>query len=132
MEIVTKNISNKLKMFYKNLNDVASVGPDTNPLMLKKINRIERIRKEKARHSGGVSPEDKKLINLGVYHSMKKFDDIETWLINSSIDTYIKILQEETRKHYMEEKPVGDKVEDEVIAFINATVVQIVNRFLTH
>ena len=132
VEIVTKNISNKLKMFYKNLNDVASVGPDTNPLMLKKINRVERIRKVKARHSGGVSPEDKKLINLGVYHSMKKFDDIETWLINSSIDTYIKILQEETRKHYMEEKPVGDKVEDEVIAFINATVVQIVNRFLTH
>ena len=92
----------------------------------------DQDRKEKTRHSGGVSPEDKKLINLGVYHSMKKFDDIETWLINSSIDTYIKILQEETRKHYMEEKPVGDKVEDEVIAFINATVVQIVNRFLTH
>ena len=132
LDIVSKNISNKLKMFYKNLADVASVGPDTNPLVLKKINRVEGIKKGKARHSGGVSPEDKKLINLGVYHSMKKFDDIETWLINGSIDTYIKILQEETRKHYVEEKPVGDKVEDEVITFINATVTQIVNRFLTH
>mgnify|MGYP007045147917 CR=1 FL=1 len=131
VDIVTKNISNKLKMFYKNLIDVASVGPDTNPLVLKKIHRLEGIKKGKARHGGVVSPEDKKMINLGVYHSMKKFDDIETWLINGSIEAYIMILQDETRKHYVEEKPVvGDKVEDEVVTFINATVAQIVHRFL--
>ena len=135
-DIETKNISDELKMFYKNLADVASVGPNTNPLVLNKIRRLETIKKGKAKNKkndvGGVSPDDKKMINLGIYHSMKKFDDIATYSAKGTIgiETYIKILQDEARKHYVEEKPVGDNslVEDKVVTFINASVVQIVRK----
>ena len=135
-DIETRNISDELKLFYKNLADVASVGPNTNPLVWNKIRRLEGIKKGKAKNkkndAGGVSPDDKKMINLGIYHSMKKFDDITTYSTKGTIgiETYIKILQDEARKHYVEEKPVRDNsvVEDKVVTFINASVVQIVRK----
>ena len=127
---VTKQISDPLKMFYKNLADVALAGPEKNPLVLKKSRRLEANKKDKTdRHGDGLRLEDKKFIDLGIYHSMKKFDDVNTWLKNgSTIEAYIKILQDETKKHYAEEKS-SNKIEDNVTAFINARVAQIVYRF---
>ena len=127
---VTKQISDPLKMFYKNLADVALAGPEKNPLVLKKSRKLEANKKDKTdRHGDGLRLEDKKFIDLGIYHSMKKFDDVNTWLKNgSTIEAYIKILQDETKKHYAEEKS-SNKIEDNVTAFINARVAQIVYRF---
>ena len=127
---VTKQISDPLKMFYKNLADVALAGPEKNPLVLKKSRRLEANKKDKTdRHGDGLRLEDKKFIDLGIYHSMKKFDDVNTWLKNgSTIEAYIKILQDETKKHYAEEKS-SNKIEDNVTAFINARVAKIVYRF---
>ena len=126
---VTKQISDPLKMFYKNLADVALAGPEKNPLVLKKSRRLEANKKDKTdRHGDGLRLEDKKFIDLGIYHSMKKFDDVNTWLKNgSTIEAYIKILQDETKKHYAEEKS-SNKIEDNVTAFINARVAKIVYR----
>ena len=130
-DIKTKNISHNLKMFYKNLADVASVGPNTNPLVINKIHRNEGIKKDKIKNKK-VSPDDEKMINLGIYHSMKKFDDITTYFTKGSIgiEEYIKILQDETRKHYVDEKVDGDNsvIEDNVMIFINKSVVQIVRK----
>ena len=136
----TKNISDALKMFYKNLADVASVGPDTNPLVLNK-DRQQRIKKDKAKQENerwrkrkdedGVSPDDKKMINHGIYHSMNKFDDIAAYSAKGTfgIETYIKLLQDEAKKHYVEEKPIVDNVVDEkVVTFINTSVVKIVRK----
>ena len=126
---VTKQISDPLKMFYKNLADVALAGPEKNPLVLKKSRRLEANKKDKTdRHGDGLRLEDKKFIDLGIYHSMKKFDDVNTWLKSgSTIEAYIKILQDETKKHYAEEKS-SNKIEDNVTAFINARVAKIVYR----
>ena len=126
---VTKQISDPLKMFYKNLADVALAGPEKNPLVLKKSRKLEANKKDKTdRHGDGLRLEDKKFIDLGIYHSMKKFDDVNTWLKNgSTIEAYIKILQDETKKHYAEEKS-SNKIEDNVTAFINARVAKIVYR----
>jgi len=139
-DIKTKHISDALKMFYKNLADVASVGPETNPLILNK-DRQQRIKKDKAKQEkerwrkkkdeGGVSPDDKKMINHGIYHSMNKFDDIATYSAEGSvgIEIYIKLLQDEAKKHYVEEKPIVDNVVDEkVVTFINTSVVKIVRK----
>ena len=126
---VTKQISDPLKMFYKNLADVALAGPEKNPLVLKKSRKLEANKKDKTdRHGDGLRLEDKKFIDLGIYHSMKKFDDVNTWLKSgSTIEAYIKILQDETKKHYAEEKS-SNKIEDNVTAFINARVAKIVYR----
>ena len=140
-----KQISNPLKMFYKNLADVALAGPEKNPLVLKKsrygITTLEGSKKKAKTDRQGdglLRLEDKKFhivgnnsIDLGIYHSMEKFDDIDTWLKNgSTIEAYIRILQDETKKHYAEEKS-SNKIEDNVAAFIDARVAQIVYRFVT-
>ena len=136
-DIETKNIFDELKMFYRNLADVASVGPDTNPLLLKHnefdttISEKNYMKRKKS-FGDGVSSDDKKMIIHGIYHSMNKFDDIAIYSANGTfgIETYVKILQDESRKHYVEEKLIVDDFEgeDNVLKFINSSVVKIVDK----
>ena len=85
-DIETKDFSAELKMFYRNLADVASVCPVTNPLLLERMNNQEKTKKVKHKnklvdtakskkdYGDGVSAADKKMIIHGIYHSMNKFD----------------------------------------------------------
>ena len=140
-DIKSQDISSDLKTFYRNLGDVAFVGPDINPLVTNKMNRQEGISKPKPQKGNQspkgkknfydqVSNDDKKLIVTGIYHSMNKFDDIETYIAkdDEGIDTYVKILQEESRKHYVEEKRIIDDLKDSdpVVQFIDSSVQKIV------
>ena len=63
---------------------------------------------------------------------MNKFDDIAIYSAKGSIgiETYIKILQDESWKHYVEEKLITDhfESENEVVKFINSSVVKIVSK----
>ena len=131
-DIETKDIFDELKMFYRNLADVASVGPDTNPLLLKQKNEFNLAISKKSYGDDGVSSDDKKMIIHGIYHSMNKFDDIAIYSAKGTIgiETYVKILQDESRKHYVEEKLIVDDFEgkENVLKFINSSVVKIVDK----
>ena len=63
---------------------------------------------------------------------MDKFDDIAHYSAKGSneIEKYIKLLQDESMKHYIEEKLIGEDFEDKenVTNFINSSVVSIVNK----
>ena len=67
-----------------------------------------------------LSPEDRKIIVDGSYHSIKKFDSAE----NYERESYVALLTAEVRRHFIEEKNIKDEFteSDNVIKFINATV----------
>jgi hypothetical protein len=136
--IETKDFPVELKMFYRNLAAVLfSDFPVTNLFSKRRVKqetpkRLENVAKPKKDFGDGFSPDDKKMIIHGIYHSMNKFDDIAIYSAKGSIDieTYIKILQDESWKHYVEEKMITDPFESEkeVVKFINSSVVKIVNK----
>ena len=85
--------------------------------------------KERKNLERQVLNSDKKLIVDGIYHSMRKFDDIESFKVSEDgLENYIKILRDEVRKHYVEEKKIEDNLEDDnpILKFINDTVKKIV------
>ena len=137
--IKNKNIIvvDEVKMFYNNLVDVAFVGSDTNPLVKnsknkKHINNNNNNNNNNNINKKTASSNDKKMIIAGIYHSMDKFDDIAHYSAKGSneIEKYIKLLQDESMKHYIEEKLIGEDFEDKenVTNFINSSVVSIVNK----
>ena len=136
--IETKDFPVELKMFYRNLAAVLfSDFPVTNLFSKRRVKqetpkRLENVAKPKKDFGDGFSPDDKKMIIHGIYHSMNKFDDIAIYSAKGSIgiETYIKILQDESWKHYVEEKMITDPFESEkeVVKFINSSVVKIVNK----
>ena len=85
----------------------------------------ETIMKKVKNHSVKyLSPEDRKIIVDGSYHSMKKFDSAE----NYERESYISLLTAEVRRHFMEEKNIPDEFtdSDNVIKFIKATVGRVI------
>jgi len=136
--IETKDFPVELKMFYRNLAAVLfSDFPVTNLFSKRRVKqetpkRLENVAKPKKDFGDGFSPDDKKMIIHGIYHSMNKFDDIAIYSAKGSIgiETYIKILQDESWKHFVEEKMITDpfESENEVVKFINLSVVKIVNK----
>ena len=137
-DIETKDFPAELKMFYRNLAAIFSVFPVTNLLLKRRNkqkdnkNKLVDVAKSKKDFGDGFSSDDKKMIIHGIYHSMNKFDDITIYSAKGSIgiETYIKILQDESWKHYVEEKMITDpfESENEVVKFINSSVVKIVNK----
>ena len=78
------------------------------------------IKKVKSPSVKYLSPEDRKIIVDGSYHSIKKFDSAE----NYEPESYKALLTAEVRRHFIEEKNIKDEFtdSDNVIKFINATV----------
>ena len=136
-------VGEEVSTFYRNLHEVAQADSCVNEKVkeneLNKSNK--KAKNQTKKQSNGeqknkterhVGKNDMKLIVDGVYHSMKKFDDLEVYKENGDegIQNYITILQEESRRHFIEEKHIMDNFteDDEVIKFINATVTKIVLR----
>lgn len=137
--IETKDFPAELKMFYRNLAAALfSAYPAINIRFKRRVKQetpksLENVPKPKKDFGDGFSPDDKKMIIHGIYHSMNKFDDIAAIYSakgSIGIETYIKILQDESWKHYVEEKMITDPYESEkeVVDFINSSVVKIVNK----
>ena len=99
---------------------------------LKQKNEFNLAISKKSYGDDGVSSDDKKMIIHGIYHSMNKFDDIAIYSAKGTIgiETYVKILQDESRKHYVEEKLIVDDFDgkENVLKFINSSVVKIVDK----
>ena len=71
---------------------------------------------------------DKRLVVDGIHHSMRKFDDIETYKkTEDDLEKYITMLRNEVRRHYVEEKQIEDNLEDDnpILEFINDVVKKI-------
>ena len=136
-------VGEEVSTFYRNLHEVAQADSCVNEKVkeneLNKSNK--KAKNQTKKQSNGeqknkterhVGKNDMKLIVDGVYHSMKKFDDLDVYKENGDegIQNYITILQEESRRHFIEEKHIMDNFteDDEVIKFINATVTKIVLR----
>ena len=97
--------------------------------------RKKKEKKQESESGEGRRPVDRadsKLIIEGVHHSMKKFDNFDVYKENGSegVEKYIATLQEETRKHFVEEKQITDNFseDDPIITFINSIVRKIVSR----
>ena len=136
MIIEEEKIEGCLRDLFENLREVAEADSEINPyvkerLQFKKEKHADVRAKEKERKNleRQVLNSDKKLIVDGIYHSMRKFDDIESFKVSEDgLENYIKILRDEVRKHYVEEKKIEDNLEDDnpILKFINDTVKKIV------
>ena len=76
-----------------------------------------------------LDKEDKKLISHGVFNSLKKFDDVSTFIDGAgekdhNIAMYIEMIVDEVRKHFIEEKNV--EPDESANIFITSTVKSIV------
>merc|ERR1712012_390813 len=112
MIIEEEKIEGCLRDLFENLREVAEADSEINPYVKERL----QFKKEK-------------LIVDGIYHSMRKFDDIESFTLSEDgLENYIKILRDEVRKHYVEEKKIEDNLEDDnpILKFINDTVKNIV------
>ena len=136
-------VGEEVSTFYRNLHEVAQADSCVNEKVkenelnksnkkAKNLTKKQSNGEQKNKTERHVGKNDMKLIVDGVYHSMKKFDDLEVYKENGDegIQNYITILQEESRRHFIEEKHIMDNFteDDEVIKFINATVTKIVLR----
>ena len=136
-------VGEEVRTFYRNLNEVAQADSCVNGKVKEnELNKSNKKAKNQTKKQANgeqknktethVDRNDMKLIVDGVYHSMKKFDDLDVYKENGDegIQNYIIILQEESRRHFIEEKHIMDNFteDDEVIKFINATVAKIVLR----
>jgi len=133
--IEDENLDGSLKVLFQYLNEVAEADSEINPhvkekLKFKKEKHAEvRVKEKESKNlEKQVLNADKRLIVDGIHHSMRKFDDIETYKVKEDgLDNYITILRNEVRKHYVEEKKIEDNLEDNpILEFINDTVKKIV------
>ena len=104
-------------------------NPEINPHVKEK--RVEvRVKENVKKNLGNPLPNvDKRMIVDGVHHSMRKFDDIDTYKVEEGgLDRYITILRSEVRRHYVEEKKIEDNLEDDnpILEFINDAVKKII------
>ena len=132
--IESEKIEGKIKILFENLKAVATADSDVNPGVNEK-NKVKLTVKKPS--TGKEKPMsqldmDRRLIVDGVYHSMKKFDDIENYKQrkDGGIDTYINILTDEVKRHYIEEKEIKGKLKetDPIMELIKTTVKKIVTR----
>lgn len=132
--IQEKNIEGDVKTLFKYLKEVAEADTDVNEKVKKKFKseaHAEIRNEEQNKHKQKKQKEtlDRKLIVDGTYHSMNKFDDIDTY---EDIQDYTSMLVDEVRRHYFEEKSTEDnlKENDPLLEIIKETVRKIVTRKL--
>ena len=122
-----EKLSNFLHALYK----VAFAESDMNPLV--KTRKVKPNEQPKGKPEKNVNSfldkEDKKLISHGVFNSLKKFDDVSTFIHNDddreeNIAKYVEMIADEVRRHFIEEK----NLEPDACAnnFIRSTVTSIV------
>ena len=134
-----EKIEGDLKKIFSYLKQVSETGSDINPHVREKKGKVKKgqnsdnKQKEKEKRSllRNLTAEDKKLIVDGVYHSMKKFDDLKTYKKEAGgIDNFIKVMGDEVVKHYIEEKRLDEEnfVENNtiIVEFIKDSVRKIV------
>merc|ERR1712173_272172 len=100
-----------MSKFLHALYEVAFAESDKNPLVKTKKVKSNEKQKEKTQkvENNFLDKEDKKFISHGVFNSLKKFDDISTFIHNDddreeNIAKYIEMIEDEVRKHFLEEK----------------------------
>ena len=118
------------------MKEVAETNSEINPLVKEKLNfkkekRVEVRVKENVKKNleNSLLNADKRMIVDGIHHSMRKFDDINTYKVEEGgLDRYIAILRSEVRRHYVEEKKIEDNLEDDdpILEFINDAVKKII------
>jgi len=133
-----ENIEGSLRNLFQNLNEVAEADSEINPYLKerlkfkkKKHTEVRVKEREKKNLEKQVLNEDKRLIIDGIHHSMKKFDDIETYNVTEAgLDSYSAMLGNEVRRHYVEEKKIEDnfEVDHPILEFINDAVQKIVRK----
>ena len=112
--IEEENIQGDLRKIFHTLKEISDAGSEIKKKRKSKQSKQREIEEkektEKQSFLRQISAADKKLIVDGVYHSMKKFDDIETYKeADAGIENYINILEDEVGKHWTEEKKIDEE-----------------------
>ena len=133
--IENESIEGNLRVLFKHLKEVAEAASDINPHVKERLNfkkekhaEVRINENEKKNLEKHVLNADKRLIVDGIHHSMRKFDDIETYKkTEDDLEKYITMLRNEVRRHYVEEKQIEDNLEDDnpILEFINDVVKKI-------
>ena len=133
--IENESIEGNLRVLFEHLKEVAEADSDINPHVKERLNfkkekhaEVRINENEKKNLEKHVLNADKRLIVDGIHHSMRKFDDIETYKkTEDDLEKYIKMLRNEVRRHYVEEKQIEDNLEDDdpILEFINDVVKKI-------
>ena len=122
--IENESIEGNLRVLFEHLKEVAEADSDINPHVKERLN----FKNEKKNLEKQVLNADKRLVVDGIHHSMRKFDDIETYKkTEDDLEKYITMLRNEVRRHYVEEKQIEDNLEDDnpILEFINDVVKKI-------
>ena len=133
--IENESIEGNLRVLFEHLKEVAEADSDVNPHVKERLNfkkekhaEVRINENEKKNLEKHVLNADKRLIVDGIHHSMRKFDDIETYKkTEDDLEKYITMLRNEVRRHYVEEKQIEDNLEDDnpILEFINDVVKKI-------
>ena len=133
--IENESIEGNLRVLFEHLKEVAEADSDINPHVKERLNfkkekhaEVRINENEKKNLEKHVLNADKRLIVDGIHHSMRKFDDIETYKkTEDDLEKYITMLRNEVRRHYVEEKQIEDNLEDDnpILEFINFAVKKI-------
>ena len=134
--IENESIGGNLRVLFEHLKEVAETNSEINPHVKEKLNfkkekRVEVRVKENVKKNleNPLLNADKRMIVDGIHHSMRKFDDIDTYKVEEGgLDRYITILRSEVRRHYVEEKKIEDNLgdDDPILEFINDAVKKII------
>ena len=133
--IENESIEGNLRVLFEHLKEVAEADSDINPHVKERLNfkkekhaEVRINENEKKNLEKHVLNADKRLVVDGIHHSMRKFDDIETYKkTEDDLEKYITMLRNEVRRHYVEEKQIEDNLEDDnpILEFINDVVKKI-------
>ena len=133
--IENESIEGNLRVLFEHLKEVAEADSDINPHVKERLNfkkekhaEVRINENEKKNLEKQVLNADKRLVVDGIHHSMRKFDDIETYKkTEDDLEKYITMLRNEVRRHYVEEKQIEDNLEDDnpILEFINDVVKKI-------
>ena len=133
--IENESIEGNLRVLFEHLKEVAEADSDINPHVKERLNfkkekhaEVRINENEKKNLKKQVLNADKRLVVDGIHHSMRKFDDIETYKkTEDDLEKYITMLRNEVRRHYVEEKQIEDNLEDDnpILEFINDVVKKI-------
>ena len=133
--IENESIEGNLRVLFEHLKEVAEADSDVNPHVKERLNfkkekhaEVRINENEKKNLEKQILNADKRLVVDGIHHSMRKFDDIETYKkTEDDLEKYITMLRNEVRRHYVEEKQIEDNLEDDnpILEFINDVVKKI-------
>ena len=133
--IDNESIEGNLRVLFEHLKEVAEADSDINPHVKERLNfkkekhaEVRIKENEKKNLKKQLLNADKRLVVDGIHHSMRKFDDIETYKkTEDDLEKYITMLRNEVRRHYVEEKQIEDNLEDDnpILEFINDVVKKI-------